>query len=379
MSDSTITNNTSVYDIVSVGSGSLVHNTIVNNTVSKFTTLAIGTGVILAGNIIANNTTLDGDVYSGTATFTSGGYNIFGQLNPAYTGGFTPQPTDIIAASPNLGPLQNNGGPTPTMMPLSGSPGIAVIPIGNTLCPSTAVIDQRGAPVPGIGKTACDIGAYETGAPQMTVTLPISDILNFGTVTGLTSGLVSVMNTGNATVPTPQTGVISGAQASKFTLPTATNFTNAIPILASQSYTVNYKPTTNTTDSANLAISAIGTNTVNVGLTGTGSGFVPPPIQEIATIIAFVDQAVTNKQLVGTPPNSATHLNEFERLLTVASQDIQSNKINSACVELLDAANACKSTQLQNNLIQDAPHTSGATASTHTQIEALITNYCPAH
>ena len=61
MSDSTITNNTSVYDIFSVGSGSLVHNTIVNNTVSEFTTLAIGTGVNLAGNIIANNTTLDGD------------------------------------------------------------------------------------------------------------------------------------------------------------------------------------------------------------------------------------------------------------------------------------------------------------------------------
>ena len=86
---------------------------------------------------------------------------------------------------------------------------------------------------------------------------------------------------------------------------------------------------------------------------------------------------MANKQLVGTPPSSSRNLNEFERLLTVASQDIQCNYINGACIELLDAANASKSTQLQNNLIQDAPHTSGATAATHTQIEALITNYCP--
>ena len=123
----------------------------------------------------------------------------------------------------------------------------------------------------------------------------------------------------------------------------------------------------------------MGTNTVNVGLTGTGSGLAPPPIQAIATIITFVNNAVAKKQLVGTPPSPATHLNEFERLLTVASQDIQSNNMNGACTELLDAANACKSTQLQNNLIQDAPHTSGATAATHTQVQALITSYCPAN
>jgi hypothetical protein len=63
-----------------------------------------------------------------------------------------------LTADPLLGPLQNNGGPTPTMAPATGSP---VIDTGGG-CPPT---DQRGLPRPDSGETACDIGAYEVQDP----------------------------------------------------------------------------------------------------------------------------------------------------------------------------------------------------------------------
>ena len=60
-----------------------------------------------------------------------------------------------------LGLLQDNGGPTLTMLPASGSAAIGAISSG---CNSVAT-DQRGYPRPGTGKSACDAGAVETGPP----------------------------------------------------------------------------------------------------------------------------------------------------------------------------------------------------------------------
>jgi hypothetical protein len=59
-----------------------------------------------------------------------------------------------IYVNPQLGLLADNGGPTQTLAPQSGSPAIDA---GTTGCPAT---DQRGAPRVG----QCDIGAVEFGA-----------------------------------------------------------------------------------------------------------------------------------------------------------------------------------------------------------------------
>lgn len=68
---------------------------------------------------------------------------------------------------PLLGPLQNNGGPTLTMLPGAGSAAIGAVPLASC----TVATDQRGFPRPGGGKSACDIGALETGAaPGITAT-----------------------------------------------------------------------------------------------------------------------------------------------------------------------------------------------------------------
>ena len=56
----------------------------------------------------------------------------------------------ITVADPQLGPLQDNGGPTKTMLPASGSPAIGL----GTGCPP---IDQRGNARP----SACTLGAVE--------------------------------------------------------------------------------------------------------------------------------------------------------------------------------------------------------------------------
>ena len=65
---------------------------------------------------------------------------------------------DIVGVDPKLGPLQDNGGPTPTMALLPGSPAIdaGANPLGLTS-------DQRGYS-PRVVGAAADIGAYELGA-----------------------------------------------------------------------------------------------------------------------------------------------------------------------------------------------------------------------
>jgi hypothetical protein len=65
------------------------------------------------------------------------------------------------AGDPKLGPLANNGGPTQTRLPQTGSPLIDAIPTGSCQADGASGItaDQRGVSRPqGPG---CDIGAVE--------------------------------------------------------------------------------------------------------------------------------------------------------------------------------------------------------------------------
>jgi len=99
-------------------------------------------------SVIANNGTGNCD-----GTPTSGGYNLwFGSSSCAFSA------TGDGSGDPKLGALANNGGPTQTMLPLTGSAAIGRIP--NAQCQIPA--DQRGGGRPsGVG---CDSGAVEAGA-----------------------------------------------------------------------------------------------------------------------------------------------------------------------------------------------------------------------
>lgn len=71
---------------------------------------------------------------------------------------------------PRLGVLKDNGGPTPTMAIAAGSAAIDRIPARTGRCPPT---DQRGVRRP--RGTACDIGAYESATPTISLSAPFAE------------------------------------------------------------------------------------------------------------------------------------------------------------------------------------------------------------
>jgi len=105
--------------------------------------------VTLASSIVADNS--GGDCLG---AIVSNGYNLDSDSTCSLT-----QPTDLPGRNPLLGPLQENGGPTPTSALLAGSPAIGAG--GTSGCLST---DQRYY-LRRNGMAPCDIGAYETGQP----------------------------------------------------------------------------------------------------------------------------------------------------------------------------------------------------------------------
>ena len=111
----------------------------------------------LASVIVANNPATAN--CSGTGTLTSSGHNLDSGMSCGFSGA-----GDLVNIDPQLGPLQDNGGPTFTQALLAGSPAIDA---GASDCPPPAA-DQRGGVRPvdgnGDGTAVCDIGAYEFGA-----------------------------------------------------------------------------------------------------------------------------------------------------------------------------------------------------------------------
>ncbi len=86
-----------------------------------------------------------------SGSFLSSGYNLIGNNQGAT--GLTIFDFQNVAA--NLGPLQDNGGPTLTCLPLQGS-----LAIGNGTSAGAPRTDQRGVPRP--QGAAVDIGAVQT-------------------------------------------------------------------------------------------------------------------------------------------------------------------------------------------------------------------------
>ena len=148
-------------------------------------------GVGLKNTLIANNGLLGTDVnciqYYNPSQYVD--YHDFGS-NISYPDNSCPGAN----GNPMLGNLLDNGGPTLTMLPGSGSSAIGAVPLGSC----TVNVDQRGFQRPGPSKAACDIGAVETGLVHPT---------------HLT---VSKTGTGGGTVTSAPTGINCGATCSVF-------------------------------------------------------------------------------------------------------------------------------------------------------------------
>ena len=102
----------------------------------------------------------------------------------------------------NLGPLQDNGGPTWTSALLAGSTAIDAIPVADCtdLDGIPMIIDQRGFARPvdgnGDGDVRCDMGPYEVQVARVggtTSFLTDGSGSSFGSVALLAGGIAAVV------------------------------------------------------------------------------------------------------------------------------------------------------------------------------------------
>jgi len=156
-----------------------------------------GTGLSLKNTIMAANSasTNAPDCYAVSAS--SGGFNLLSNMDGCV---FTPTTGDLTSVDPQLGPLQDNNGPTHTHALLPGSlainqgdPDGCTDHLGNPL-----TTDQRGYP----RTSRCDIGSYEwQSAPpgpykiyMPTISRSCSSILYFDNFSNPSSGWPILQN-----------------------------------------------------------------------------------------------------------------------------------------------------------------------------------------
>jgi hypothetical protein len=200
--DSTVTGNNSNCGVGGIANDS-GSTTVIASTIS-------GNGNHGEGGI-SGNVTIGASIVSGNngpncaGTLTSLGYNLTDDATTNNTCGFS-QPTDLVAANPELGPLADNGGPTPTLLPQSTSPAIGVIPTGTPLngvsvCPR---VDQRGLESSG----DCTIGSVE---PYGSAPAPpaITSLVGTTFVRGI-AGSFTVTATGIPAPTVSETGKLPG-------------------------------------------------------------------------------------------------------------------------------------------------------------------------
>ncbi|HUA03857.1 MAG TPA: choice-of-anchor Q domain-containing protein [Solirubrobacteraceae bacterium] len=126
-----------------------------NSTNQRGGAIANDNAVVLKNTILADNSAASGADCGGTGTFTSDGFN----LESADTCGLR-NTGDLVNTEPQLGPLQNDGGLTPTQALAAGSPAVDAGSCTDAFG-SPVSIDQRGIARPQPAGGNCDIGAYE--------------------------------------------------------------------------------------------------------------------------------------------------------------------------------------------------------------------------
>jgi hypothetical protein len=170
MSTLALTNSTVAYNVAEGGTGgggisldtvgsalTIVNSTVARNVdTSNNVAGAGGISKVSGTHLLSNSIVALNDAAPGT---------IQSDIDPATIDSGT---ANLLGGEPRLGPLQDNGGPTPTMAPFPGSPAIDS---GNNAAATAAGLttDQRGLPRvvdgDGSGVAAVDIGAVEVQTP----------------------------------------------------------------------------------------------------------------------------------------------------------------------------------------------------------------------
>ena len=123
--------------------------------------------VTLTNTIVTGSANGQSDCALLPSTVAAGGHDVIGD-GDGCTGfadgadgnhvGTSASPLDA-----GLGALAANGGPTPTMALLSSSPAIGAGDPADCLADPVKGLDQRGAKRNAAARSACDVGAYDTG------------------------------------------------------------------------------------------------------------------------------------------------------------------------------------------------------------------------
>ncbi|MBJ7898863.1 MAG: hypothetical protein GC158_02830 [Cyanobacteria bacterium RI_101] len=187
--NTTISGNTGLAVFIDAGTHEFINATITQNSQQSGSNSTAGVRhrdikggtVTLRNTIVAGNTNASGNAWGSNlaGAFVGNGNNLIGDL--LGTTGTIGTGTDIIAANPLLGPLQDNGGPTRTRAPLPGS--LAIDGGNNAFLPNDTFdldgdgntaeklpLDQRGLGFNRVAGLRVDIGAVET--PPLTVSKP---------------------------------------------------------------------------------------------------------------------------------------------------------------------------------------------------------------
>ena len=215
-----VTNSTLAGNTASIYGGAIYNGdtanvtaSVTNSTLSGNSAFSGGGGIYNEGSvsvkssIIALNTTALTNSKDVFGAFTSQGYNLIGKkdLSTGFTNVTDQTGTVALPLNPQLDPAGalNNGGPTPTIALLVGSPAIdkgrnfATDTVGNPI-----LTDQRGAGFPrtfndpsitnAVGADGTDIGAFELQTAVPPVTLDIDDSRTATKYDALTDGLLVI-------------------------------------------------------------------------------------------------------------------------------------------------------------------------------------------
>lgn len=138
--------------------------------------LYLSGGVSIVNSIIADSTDFAGnplevgntlDTSTNPDVYVSNGI-VSGKNNLIGKGPIPSGLTGTVTGSPKVGPLANNGGPTPTMALLTGSPAINTG--NNASVPAGLATDQRGSGFARTNGGTVDIGAFEVQPSNLVVT-----------------------------------------------------------------------------------------------------------------------------------------------------------------------------------------------------------------
>jgi hypothetical protein len=151
-----------------------------------------GNSTVELASVILNGSPSGTNIVVNTDDCCSYAYSYGYTLSSDDGGGALTAATDLINTNPRLGPLQNNGGPTPTHALLAGSPaidqGFNYSGDVNDQCGAARTVDQPSVANATDGD-GTDIGAVEVQTPAHKLNSLIASVQDMGLSSGATNSL----------------------------------------------------------------------------------------------------------------------------------------------------------------------------------------------